>query len=121
MMVQVTGLPAGTLIDKTDCSSNCYAHGGHLLCHDDVISTRRVSYIVYLTSPDEEWTAEDGGALELYPVLDGAPGVLLIWVSEHCAGSYHRVLCVPLFSPLPHIGELSTWVVQSMVFSLSAC
>jgi prolyl 3-hydroxylase /prolyl 3,4-dihydroxylase len=43
-------------------------HGGHLICHDDVISTRRVSYIIYLTDPEEEWTAEDGGSLELYPV-----------------------------------------------------
>lgn len=67
-MMQVTGLPEGTLIDKTDCSSNCYMHGGHLICHDDVISTRRVSYIIYLTDPDEEWKVEDGGALELYPV-----------------------------------------------------
>lgn len=67
-MLQVTGLPEGTLIDKTDCSSNCYMHGGHLICHDDVISTRRVSYIIYLTDPDEEWKPEDGGALELYPV-----------------------------------------------------
>lgn len=65
---QVTGLPEGTLIDKTDCSSNCYMHGGHLICHDDVISTRRVSYIIYLTDPHEEWRPEDGGALELYPV-----------------------------------------------------
>eukprot|EP00892_Ulva_mutabilis_P005320 jgi/Ulvmu1/315/UM001_0319.1 len=71
---QVTGLPAGTLIDKTDCSSNCYAQGCHLLCHDDVISTRRVSYIIYLTDPDDAWKAEDGGALELYPVhADGDP------------------------------------------------
>lgn len=37
--------------------------GGHLLCHDDVIGTRRVSYIVYLTDPDEPWRAADGGAL----------------------------------------------------------
>jgi Rps23 Pro-64 3,4-dihydroxylase Tpa1-like proline 4-hydroxylase len=42
--------------------------GCHLLCHDDVIGTRRVSYIIYLTDPDEEWLKEDGGALELYPL-----------------------------------------------------
>jgi Rps23 Pro-64 3,4-dihydroxylase Tpa1-like proline 4-hydroxylase len=28
----------------------------HLLCHDDVIGTRCVSYIIYLTDPDDEWT-----------------------------------------------------------------
>ena len=42
--------------------------GCHLLCHDDVIGTRRVSYIIYLTDPDDEWRDEDGGALELYPI-----------------------------------------------------
>ena len=42
--------------------------GCHLLCHDDVIGTRRVSYIIYLTDPDDEWEERDGGALELYPL-----------------------------------------------------
>jgi Rps23 Pro-64 3,4-dihydroxylase Tpa1-like proline 4-hydroxylase len=74
-LMQVTGLPDGTLIDKVDCSSNCYTRGCHLLCHDDVISTRRVSYILYLTDPDEPWTAEDGGGLELYPLHDDDPGM----------------------------------------------
>ena len=32
---------------------------------------RRVSWIIYLTDPDEPWAAEDGGALELYPLVDG--------------------------------------------------
>jgi Rps23 Pro-64 3,4-dihydroxylase Tpa1-like proline 4-hydroxylase len=41
------------------------------LNHDDVISTRAVSFIIYLTDPDEPWTAEDGGALELYPLVEG--------------------------------------------------
>lgn len=60
---------------KTDLSCNVYAPGGHLLCHDDVIGSRRVSFIVYLTDPDEPWDAEaDGGALELYPLLEGATG-----------------------------------------------
>lgn len=39
-----------------------------LLNHDDVIGTRRVSFILYLTDPDHPWQADDGGALELYPV-----------------------------------------------------
>jgi Rps23 Pro-64 3,4-dihydroxylase Tpa1-like proline 4-hydroxylase len=56
------------LTEKVDCSANAYTHGCHLLCHDDVIGTRRISYIIYLTDPDCEWTAEDGGALELYPL-----------------------------------------------------
>jgi hypothetical protein len=36
---EVTG--CGELADKTDCSCNIYTRGGHLLCHDDVIGTRR--------------------------------------------------------------------------------
>ena len=56
------------LTDRIDCSANAYANGCHLLCHDDVIGTRRVSYIIYLTDPDDPWTAEDGGAVELYPL-----------------------------------------------------
>mmetsp|Transcript_14009 Transcript_14009/g.46001 ORF Transcript_14009/g.46001 Transcript_14009/m.46001 type:complete len:567 (+) Transcript_14009:37-1737(+) len=63
---EVTG--CGDLTDTVDCSSNIYSAGGHLLCHDDVIGTRCVSYIVYLTDPDEAWEATDGGGLELYPL-----------------------------------------------------
>lgn len=53
---------------KKDMSINDYRQGCHLLNHDDVISTRRVSYILYLPDPDQPWQAEWGGALELYPV-----------------------------------------------------
>lgn len=63
---EVTG--CGELTDRVDCSANVYTTGCHLLCHDDVIGTRRVSYIIYLTDPDEPWNPEDGGALELYPL-----------------------------------------------------
>lgn len=53
---------------KTDMAVNVYVPGCHLLCHDDVIGTRRVSYILYLTDPDEPWREEWGGALRLYAV-----------------------------------------------------
>lgn len=53
---------------KTDMAVNVYVPGCHLLCHDDVIGTRRVSYILYLTDPDAPWSADWGGALRLYPV-----------------------------------------------------
>ena len=37
--------------------------------------TRAVSYIIYLTDEDdEEWTQADGGALELFPLVDGRLG-----------------------------------------------
>ncbi|KAL9600437.1 MAG: hypothetical protein Q9219_003190 [cf. Caloplaca sp. 3 TL-2023] len=52
---------------KTDMAINVYTPGCHLLCHDDVIGSRRVSYILYLTDPDRPWKPEWGGALRLYP------------------------------------------------------
>ncbi|KAI9315085.1 Oxoglutarate and iron-dependent oxygenase degradation C-term-domain-containing protein [Dichotomocladium elegans] len=55
---------------KADMSINNYKEGCHLLNHDDVIGTRRVSYILYLTDPDERWDPRYGGALELYPVVE---------------------------------------------------
>ena len=63
---QITGCPA--LDSRVDCSCNVYAHSGHLLCHDDVISSRCISFIIYLASPDDEWKVEDGGALEFHSI-----------------------------------------------------
>jgi prolyl 3-hydroxylase /prolyl 3,4-dihydroxylase len=59
-------LPRNTLSDKVDCACNCHMTGCHLLCHDDVIGTRKVSYILYLTENDPVWESSEGGALELY-------------------------------------------------------
>lgn len=55
---------------KTDMSVNIYNQGCHLLNHDDVIGDRRVSFILYMPDPDEEWEPSYGGALELYPVVE---------------------------------------------------
>jgi len=65
-LTQITkaGLLSGK---KTDMAVNVYTPGCHLLCHDDVIGSRRVSYILYLTDPDNPWKEEWGGALRLYP------------------------------------------------------
>ncbi len=66
---KITG--AGALSGKkTDMAINVYTPGCHLLCHDDVIGSRRVSYILYLTDPDKLWKEEWGGALRLYPTQD---------------------------------------------------
>eukprot|EP00960_Hanusia_phi_P056380 763250-Hanusia_phi.AAC.2 len=74
LVEQVTG--CGELSDQVDCATNLHTTSCHLLCHDDVIGTRKVSYIIYLTSPDEEWKEEDGGALELYPSAgEGIPKI----------------------------------------------
>jgi prolyl 3-hydroxylase /prolyl 3,4-dihydroxylase len=55
---------------KQDMSVNTYRKGCHLLNHDDVIGTRRVSYILYMPLPYYQlWRKEWGGALELYPVV----------------------------------------------------
>eukprot|EP00959_Pyramimonas_sp_CCMP1952_P060331 1260610-Pyramimonas_sp.AAC.1 len=54
---------------KTDMAVNTHPHSGHLLCHDDVIGDRAVSFIIYLVDPDG-WSADDGGSLELYPLED---------------------------------------------------
>ncbi|KAK6333981.1 hypothetical protein TWF696_002492 [Orbilia brochopaga] len=52
---------------KVDMAINVYTKGCHLLCHDDVIGTRCVSYILYLTDPDDPWQPSWGGGLRLYP------------------------------------------------------
>lgn len=60
---------------KQDMSVNTYTKGCHLLNHDDVIGTRRVSYILYMPLPHYQgWQNEWGGALELYPVRPGPDG-----------------------------------------------
>lgn len=64
---------SGELSDRLDLSSQVYPKGSHLLCHDDVIGTRKVSFIYYLTDPDEDWLSSEGGALELYPQAEGSP------------------------------------------------
>lgn len=57
-------------------SVNSYTQGCHLLNHDDVIGTRRVSYILYMPLPyGQVWQKEWGGALELYPVQTGSDGI----------------------------------------------
>ena len=55
---------------KTDMAINVYTPGCYLLCHDDVIGSRKVSYILYLTDPDLPWKAEWGGALRLFPTTE---------------------------------------------------
>ncbi|KAI0774132.1 nuclear protein [Fomes fomentarius] len=61
---------------KQDMSVVSYRKGCHLLNHDDVIGTRRVSYILYMPLPHYQgWQADWGGALELYPTKMGPEGL----------------------------------------------
>ncbi|GAA5974346.1 hypothetical protein JCM11641_006750 [Rhodosporidiobolus odoratus] len=66
---QVTGCGPLSGI-KTDMSCAEYSEGCYLLNHDDVIGTRRISFILYLVLDEPAWKPEWGGALELYPVLE---------------------------------------------------
>lgn len=52
---------------KTDMSINTYTKGCHLLTHDDVIGSRRISFILYLPDPDRTWKPHYGGGLRLFP------------------------------------------------------
>lgn len=54
---------------KTDISINTYTKGCHLLTHDDVIGSRRVSFILYLPEPGRIWKEHYGGALRLFPSI----------------------------------------------------
>ena len=88
---------------KTDMAINVYTPGCHLLCHDDVIGSRRVSYILYLTDPDHPWKKEWGGALRLYPTethTGGGGEVIKIPSSDH-------TVSIP-----PAFNQLSFFAVQ---------
>lgn len=95
------------LTDRVDCAANVYSNSCHLLCHDDVIGTRCVSYIIYLTDPDEQWLATDGGALELFPL-------------EQTATIHHEGLLplqgvpstIPSNSILPIFNSMALFIVQ---------
>ncbi|QLG73842.1 hypothetical protein HG535_0F03530 [Zygotorulaspora mrakii] len=51
---------------KADMSINTYTKGCHLLTHDDVIGSRRISFILYLPDPDRTWKSHYGGGLRLF-------------------------------------------------------
>ncbi|EDO16137.1 hypothetical protein Kpol_1070p20 [Vanderwaltozyma polyspora DSM 70294] len=54
---------------KTDMSMQHYTKGCHLLTHDDVIGSRRISFILYLPEPDRKWKSHYGGGLRLFPSI----------------------------------------------------
>jgi prolyl 3-hydroxylase /prolyl 3,4-dihydroxylase len=89
---------------KTDMAINVYTPGCHLLCHDDVIGSRRVSYILYLPDPDKPWKPEWGGALRLYPtekMTDGSDG------TEALVPSSEFSVVIP-----PSFNQLSFFTIQ---------
>ena len=98
----VTG--AGKLSgEKTDMAVNVYTPGCHLLCHDDVIGSRRVSYILYLLDPDRAWRGEWGGALRLYPTQQKISKT----GDEVAVPAPNHTVSIP-----PAFGQLSFFAVQ---------
>lgn len=81
-------LPKDSLTDQVDCACNCHTKGCHLLCHDDVIGTRCISYIFYLSEPD--WEATEGGSLELFDQKDGIP---LATPSKYILPKLNQLVC----------------------------
>lgn len=103
---KVTG--CGVLTDRVDCSANAYPQSGHLLCHDDVIGTRKLSYIIYLTDPDNPWQDEYGGALELYPL---EPNCIIRRGSSN-GGDQGIPTAIPTNNILPMFNRMAVFIVQ---------
>ena len=127
-MERISGLEAGTLTNEVDCAANCHAKGCHLLCHDDVIGTRKISYIIYLTDEMPKWKDEDGGRLELYDAIvpttekrkkkdestddgdDGSGGKV---VSNNDDGTSRRVpAAIPCKTILPEFNTMAYFAVE---------
>ena len=105
-MERIAGLDPGTLSAQVDCACNCHAPGCHLLCHDDVIGTRKLSYILYMTESD--WKAEEGGALELYDSR-----VVAVKASDEDEATNHRIPeSIPCQSILPQFNHMAFFKVQ---------
>ncbi|KAJ3218707.1 Prolyl 3-hydroxylase ogfod1 [Clydaea vesicula] len=79
-----------------------YPTAGYLLCHDDdvqdwkssdseVTYSRRIAFIIYLTEKD--WTAENGGLLQLFDELNGQPNkVVTSIVPKYNSFAFFEVL-----------------------------
>lgn len=100
------------LNNKISMSSSCYYDTDYLLCHDDNLGDRRIAFILYLS---KNWTAEDGGTLDLFDTDDnGLPRKIVrslvpeynsLVFFEVVDNSYHQVAEVT--SP-----EKSRWTIN---------
>ncbi|XP_049773768.1 prolyl 3-hydroxylase OGFOD1 [Schistocerca cancellata] len=59
------------LREKISANCSCYDDTDYLLCHDDQCEDRCIAYIFYL---NRNWTAHDGGALQLFNTMETEPG-----------------------------------------------
>ena len=57
--------------ERRNMAIKVYTSGCRLLCHDDAIGSRKVSYILYLTDSDCTWREVLGFALGLYNTRPG--------------------------------------------------
>ncbi len=65
-METLTGTKLST---KADLFVSIYQDTNYLLPHDDKIGTRKIAFLIYL----EDFTKEEGGALEIWDNKDGVP------------------------------------------------
>ncbi|KAG7189146.1 hypothetical protein KM043_008714 [Ampulex compressa] len=97
---------------KISMSSSCYSDTDYLLCHDDNMGDRRIAFVLYLS---KNWTAEDGGALDLFDTDEnGLPrNVVRSLIPEYNSlvffevvdNSYHQVAEVTS-------GDKSRWTIN---------
>ncbi|KAG0196719.1 Prolyl 3-hydroxylase ogfod1 [Mortierella sp. GBA30] len=85
MMSSLTGIDLDPSV--IDLNGNQYHEGCYLLCHDDDIKNekegRRIAFILYLV--DDDWTAADGGALDLFRwILDMSRDINAFAYPSHC-------------------------------------
>jgi len=116
---RLTNLSPNTLTNTTiDCAINCHTKGCHLLCHDDVIGTRKISFIIYLT--ELGWGRDDGGCLELYDAVqeedDDVNNDKKQSSTSSAATSQRRVpTALPTKTILPNFNSMAYFVVKSGV------
>ena len=108
----IANLPQGTLTDQVDCAINCHDKGCHLLCHDDVIGTRKVSYILYLTDPEPDWCDEDGGRLELYDSVSVSVSVSVSETGTGTEGAVRAPGVFPVKTILPKFNSMAYFAVE---------
>ncbi|KAH9501493.1 Prolyl 3-hydroxylase ogfod1 [Dermatophagoides farinae] len=69
LLEEITGLKLNNNVALTFSK---YEQNDYLLCHDDQLEQRKIAFILYLV--DEQWSATDGGQLELFATEPDAEG-----------------------------------------------
>lgn len=111
-----------TLNKNISMSSSCYSDTDYLLCHDDNMGDRRIAFVLYLS---KDWTAEDGGALDLFDTDEhGQPrNVVKSLVPQYNSlvffevedNSYHQV--AEVVSPVKSRWTINGWFHGPLITS----